>query len=158
MKSPDPIRGVCPKVVAVVGLCGTGKSEVVRLFAELAEFKTIHFGGAVLDEIRRRGLAVTEESESLVRVELRAKFGMAAMAVLRMDEIKAALEIPFNVMIDGLYSYSELRLLQASLTSGPTTVAVHSRRDLRVSRLATRRYRPLSEQEMDAREIGRAHV
>lgn len=141
-----------PIVIAVVGLCGTGKSEVVRIFEEMAPFRTIYFGGVVIDEIRNRGLPVTEETESMVRTELRAKLGMAAMAVMRLEQIQETIADKANVMIDGLYSYSEYRLLLASMAASPVLVAVHSRKDLRVSRLASRPYRPLTALEMDARD------
>jgi len=141
-----------PIVVAVVGLCGTGKSEVVRIFREIVRFEIVYFGGVVIDEIKRRNMEVTEESESLVRTQLRTTHGMAAMAIVRLSQITAALEKNQSVLIDGLYSYSEYRFLETTLSKAPTLVAVHSRRDLRIARLGNRNVRPLSEAEMDARD------
>jgi dephospho-CoA kinase len=151
---PDQDRQTKPEpaVIAVVGLCGTGKSEVVRILESRVPFATVYFGGVVLDEIRKRGLDVTEKNEAAIRTELRASLGMAAMAVMRMPEIEEALAARRNVLIDGLYSYAEHRLLQDSLASAPVLIAVHARKDLRAARLAARAVRPLTLAEMEARD------
>ena len=55
------------RVLAVVGLAGTGKSEVVRLITEKQAFTVVYFGGVVLEEVERRGLEVNQTNERTVR-------------------------------------------------------------------------------------------
>lgn len=139
------------RVIAVVGLAGTGKSEVVRLITEALPFTVVYFGGVVLEEVERRGLEVNQTNERAVREELRASHGMAAMATLSLPKINAALERGENVLIDGLYSFAEYEVLTAAGLP-LLTIAVHADRTVRAERLAKRPTRPLSRAEMDARD------
>lgn len=139
------------RVVAVVGLAGTGKSEVVRLITARRPCTAIYFGGVVIDEVERRGLEVNQTNERAVREELRATHGMAAMAVLSLAKIRAALDRGEDVLIDGLYSLAEYETLtEAGLPL--VTIAVHADRNVRAERLANRPVRPLTRAEMDARD------
>ena len=139
------------RVLAVVGLAGTGKSEVVRLITEKQAFTVVYFGGVVLEEVERRGLEVNQTNEHTVREELRAIHGMAAMAILSLPKITDALNQGEDVLIDGLYSFAEYEVLtQAGLPL--LTIAVHADRDIRAGRLSNRPTRPLTRDEMNARD------
>ena len=139
------------RVLAVVGLAGTGKSEVVRLITEKQAFTVVYFGGVVLEEVERRGLEVNQTNERAVREELRATHGMAAMAILSLPKITDALGQGEDVLIDGLYSFAEYEILtQAGLPL--LTIAVHADRDIRAERLSNRPTRPLTRDEMNARD------
>lgn len=65
------------KIVAVVGMCGSGKS-VVSDFLVKKGYKFLRFGQITLDDVKRRGLAPTEENEKGIREGFRHKYGMAA--------------------------------------------------------------------------------
>ncbi|MBM3149933.1 MAG: dephospho-CoA kinase, partial [Chloroflexi bacterium] len=93
------------KVVAVVGMAGSGKSEVARVFEE-SGFKKIRFGDITDQEVKRRGLALSEENERYVRQETRKEHGMAAYAILNLPRIDEAL-MSSDVVVDGLYSWEE---------------------------------------------------
>lgn len=135
----------------MVGLAGTGKSEVVRLITEKHAFTVVYFGGVVLEEVERRGLEVNQTNERAVREELRATHGMSAMAKLSLPKITAALDRGADVLIDGLYSFAEYEVLtQAGLPL--VTIAVHADRDIRAERLSNRPARPLTRDEMNARD------
>jgi dephospho-CoA kinase len=79
------------KVVAVVGMTGSGKSEVARLFGEKG-FTTVRFGDVTDEAVKELGLPLTEENERPVREEIRKKHGMAAYAILSVPRIDAALK------------------------------------------------------------------
>ena len=66
-------------IVAVVGLCGAGKSEVTSIFVE-NKFEKVYFGDVTFDEMKKRNLEVTPENERLMREELRATNDMAIYA------------------------------------------------------------------------------
>lgn len=141
-----------PPVIALVGLAGTGKSEAGKVLSAMG-YQIVYFGGAVLEQVQQRGLALTPENERLVREELRAQYGMAAMALLKLPQINALLAAGQLVAIDGLYSFAEYELLKTSLGEQLKVLAIHAPKALRISRLAARKVRPLTASEIDARDF-----
>ena len=139
------------KVVSIVGLTGSGKSEVARMFEE-AGFCRIRFGDLTEEEIKRRGLALNENSERYVRELLRKEHGMSAYAKLNLPRIDSALERS-NVVIDGLYSWEEYTLLKGYYGEDFCVVAVWASPETRYHRLARRPVRPLSAEEARARDV-----
>ena len=147
-----PNRNVAT-VVAVVGLCGTGKSEAVRYLEKRLAAPVVYFGGVVLDEIARRGLEVNAPNERTVRESIRASGGMGAIAALAAPDIESALASSRTIVIDGLYSFAEYELLEERHGAGLVLVAIHSSRHLRHARMAARQVRPLSSREVDERDL-----
>ena len=78
-------------VTALVGMPGSGKSEVARVFQKHG-YVRIRFGDITDEEVRKRGLNLDEGNERLVREDLRKKHGMAAYAILNLTRIEAALQ------------------------------------------------------------------
>lgn len=138
------------KVVAIVGLSGAGKSEVARAFEENG-FIRVRFGDLTDQEARKRGLKLNEANERLIREELRREHGMAAYAKLNLPRIEAARKNS-NVVIDGLYSWEEYRLLKSRYGRDFYLVAVWASPSTRYRRLAERAVRPLSPEEARARD------
>jgi len=138
------------KVVAVVGMAGSGKSEVARVF-EKAGFKKIRFGDITDQEVKRRGLALNEENERYVRQEMRKEHGMAAYAILNLPRIDEALRFS-DVVVDGLYSWEEYTLLKARYEDDLCLVAVWASSATRYARLAKRAVRPLTLEEAASRD------
>src|SRR3954454_8793018 len=103
---------VRPIVMAIVGMPGAGKSMAVKYVKSKYRIHTVYFGGVVLQELSTRELTTTEENESKVRFELREQFGMGVMAIKCFTEIESALLREQDVIIDGLYSYSEYSFLR----------------------------------------------
>lgn len=140
------------RVIGLVGLSGTGKSEASRLMAEMGALPVVYFGAVVIDAVRARGLEVTPESEKLVREELRAREGMAVMAIRKLPEIRQALAAGGSVLIDGIYSYSELKHLRGEFGDDLVIIAVHAARHVRAARLMARAVRPMTPAQMTARD------
>ncbi len=138
------------KVVSVVGMTGSGKSEVTALFRERG-FITVRFGDVTDEEVKRRGLPLTEANERIVREELRNRHGMAAYAQLNLPRIDAALKNA-NVVVDGLYSWEEYVLLKNRYGDDFVVVAVWASPATRYARLATREVRPLTPPEAAGRD------
>jgi len=137
-------------IIAVVGMPGSGKSEVTREF-EKNGYIRIRFGDITDEEIARRGLVLNEENERLVRESLRKKYGMSAYAKLNMPKINAAFKNS-NVVLDGLYSWEEYLILKSIYGDSLKLVAVLASPDTRYRRLATRKVRPLTREEALARD------
>lgn len=129
------------KVVALVGMCGSGKS-VVSDFFKSKNWAYVYFGGVTMDELKRRGLEVNETNERFVREDLRKIHGMAAYAILTLPKIEEGLKSG-NVIADGLYSWSEYKVLKEKFGDALLIVAVYAPPRLRHDRLAKREIRPI---------------
>ena len=138
------------KVVAIVGMAGSGKSAVSRLFGQNG-FARIRFGDVTDDEIKKRGLELNEANERYVREFLRKEHGMAAYARLNRPRIDAALEHS-DVVLDGLYSWEEYTSLKTYYGEGFRVVAVWSSPKTRYARLSRRVKRPLTTEEATSRD------
>lgn len=138
-------------IIAVVGLCGTGKSEVCNYLVE-KNYTVIYFGGTVIHEVKKRGLAVNPDNERFVREDLRKQYGMAAMAHINLPIIYQLLAEGKSVAIDGLYSTAELEILRANLGNQLQLLAIHSPKQLRYERLGKRLIRPMTVQQINDRD------
>lgn len=138
--------------LALVGMPGAGKTVCAEHLQDTGYY-SLRFGGVVVDEVRRRGLAVNPQNERIVREELRQAHGMAAMAVISLPQLRQALREHSYIVIDGLYSFSEYKLLNEKLGAPLTLVAIAAPRRLRYQRLATRGVRPLTASEARERDL-----
>lgn len=141
-----------PRAIALVGMPGAGKTVCADHLKGLGFF-TLRFGAVVVDEVRRRGWEVNPANERIVREELRARHGMAAMALITLPKLRAALSHHDSIVIDGLYSFSEYTLLVDQLGAPLVLVAITAPRHLRYQRLTSRAERPLTAREASERDI-----
>jgi len=142
------------KVVSIVGMTGAGKSEVSRVFEENG-FTRIRFGDVTDEEMRKRDLKPSEESERLVRELLRREHGADAYARLNQPRIEQALnpsQGEGRVVIDGLYSWEEYTYLQSCYGEDLYLVAVWSSSKTRYARLTSRSNRRLTLEEAISRD------
>jgi dephospho-CoA kinase len=138
------------KVVAIVGMAGSGKSEAARVF-EKHGFVRVRFGDITDEEIKKRNLVINEENERFCRELLRKEHGMAAYARLNQPRIDTALKNS-NVVADGLYSWEEYLSFKEYYGSRFCVLAVYSSPSTRYSRLSHRSYRPLTVVEAASRD------
>jgi dephospho-CoA kinase len=139
------------KVAALVGMPGSGKSEVARAFAD-GGYRAIRFGDITDEAVRKQGLQLNESSEKAAREGLRIQYGMAAYALLNLPKIEAAL-VSANVVLDGLYSWEEYKYLLEKLGGKLAIVAVWAPPQLRYQRLQGRKIRPLTLDEAKSRDF-----
>ena len=144
------------KVVAIVGMAGSGKSEVARQF-EKSGYIRIRFGDITDEEVKKRGLLLNEVNERQVREQLRQEYGMAAYAKLNLPRIDETLQ-KSNVVIDGLYSWEEYVLLKEYYGDKLYLVAVYSSPKMRHARLTMRQVRPLTNHEAADRDKNEIEV
>lgn len=140
-----------PRALALVGMPGAGKSLCARHLEAKGYFQ-YRFGSIIVDEVARRGQALTPDNERIVREEFRANEGMDAIARRALPILKQALERQNCIVIDGLYSWSEYKTLRSDLSGDMVVIAVVSERGLRYSRLAERLERPLTSAEAERRD------
>jgi len=140
-------------VIALVGMCGSGKSSAARFFNAVYGWPIVYLGQVTMDEVKRRGLQVSEKNERLVREDLRNIHGKGAYAILTLPKIN---EVQANspdttVVLDGLYSWSEYEQFRDNLP-GLILVAIVSPKRVRYERLSSRLLRPLSKSEAATRD------
>jgi dephospho-CoA kinase len=138
------------KIVAVVGMAGSGKSEVARFFS-FKGFTTVRFGEITDEAVKAQGLPLTEEYERPARERIRQENGMEAYAKLSVPRIDNALKSS-NVVVDGLYSWEEYTYLKDYYGDRFMVVAVWSAPQDRYARLSHRKVRPLTPQEAASRD------
>jgi dephospho-CoA kinase len=138
------------RLVAIVGMAGAGKSEAARVFEE-NKFERIRFGDITDDELKKQGLAVNEENERQMRETLRARYGMAAYAMLNLTKMDVALKSG-SVVVDGLYSWEEYTSLKEYYGGRFLVVAIWASPEVRYARLGVRAVRPLTEEEAFGRD------
>lgn len=139
------------KIIALVGMSGSGKSETSKYLLG-KDYKMVYFGQATLDELAKRKIEVNEKNEKKIREWLRSKYGMGVFALLNLPKIKSLLRKNNNVVIDGLYSWSEYKVLIKEFKKKMTVLAVFAPLDLRYQRLKIRKKRPLSHEESQSRD------
>lgn len=138
------------KLIAIVGMCGSGKS-IASDFFENKDYKKIYFGGVTMDKLKESGLEVTPDNEKMMRENLRKQYGMAAYAIILKDRIKEQLD-KSNVVIDGLYSWDELMYLKQEFEN-IKVLSIIVNKDIRYERLSKRTIRPFNNQEAINRDI-----
>lgn len=139
------------KIIAIVGMCGTGKS-VACDYLEKINYKKVYFGGITYGLMKEEGIEITPESETKYRENLRKKYGMGAYATLSLPKIKELVK-DNNVVIDGLYSWSELTILNNEFKDNFYVISVVTDKNIRYERISNRPGRSYSKEDAIKRDI-----
>src|SRR3990167_4854060 len=99
------------RVIALVGMPGSGKGTCADYLHDKHGWPVVHFGNMIYEEVQRRGLDNVND-EVFVREDMRNKEGPAVFAkhVARkaQEHFKDGTK---TVVLDGLYSWSEYKYL-----------------------------------------------
>lgn len=140
------------KILAFVGLAGSGKSTAVEYLTQKG-YPKVYFGGVVLDEVKKRGLELTQNNEQPIREELREKEGKDFVVRRIIDQINDLIDAgQHHIVADGLYTWTEYRILKHEFPGELNLVAIVAPRPLRHRRLAQRPVRPLTPDQADQRD------
>lgn len=138
------------KIIAIVGMCGSGKS-IASDYYENKGYQKVYFGGVTMDKLKEENLAINPENERMMRERLRAQYGMGAYAVLLLSKIDELLT-KGDVVLDGLYSWDELKILKDKFPE-MIVLAIIVDKNQRYERLSSRTVRPFTESEAYKRDI-----
>lgn len=138
-------------IIAIVGMCGSGKSIASDYLEELG-YKKVYFGGVTMDTLKERNMEVTPENEKFVREDLREQLGMGAFAKILLPKIMEYARTSPTV-VDGLYSWDEYKILKEELQENLFVIAVVVPKKLRYERLSSRKVRPFTKKEAEQRDI-----
>ena len=139
------------KIIAIVGMCGSVKSLACDLL-EKKDYKKVYFGGVTLSKLEEEGLEDTPENEKYMREKLRSTLGMGAYALVLLPEIMNLVQT-HNVVLDGLYSWEELKILKEKFGNQLKTIAIIVDKKIRYERLNIRPIRALSAEQAEKRDI-----
>lgn len=105
-----------------------------------------------MDKLKEENLEVNPENEKEMRERLRREYGMGAYAIILLPKIKE-LAKDNNVVLDGLYSWDELKILKEELKDSLTVIGVVADKNIRYDRLSVREVRPLTNEEAIKRDL-----
>ncbi len=132
------------QILAVVGMAGSGKSEVVKYLAKKLNWPTVYFGSFTFDWIEDHHLPVNYDNEKKAREQIRRTGGMGAYAKLSLPKISALLKKNRGVIVESLYSWSEYKILKNKYGNNFQVIAAHASPAVRFKRLKARtNHRPM---------------
>jgi dephospho-CoA kinase len=140
------------KIITLVGMTGSGKSTAVSYLTSKG-YPKVYFGGMVYNEMNRRGIEITPESQQEFREKIREEEG--ADWVIRQvisETHKLIGSGQRHIILDGLYTWAEYKILKHEFPGEITVLAITPPKSLRHKRLAIRPDRPFTEQQANARD------
>ena len=149
MKENRPV-----KIIAFVGMSGSGKSVAVDYLTEKGIPK-VYFGGMIYKEMERRGIIRTPdgESEKKFREEIRETEGKDWVVNQVIKETDALIGAgQRRIVLDGVYSWTEYKILKQHYPGELTFVAIVVSKKLRYKRVSVRPERPFSKSEIMERD------
>jgi len=124
------------RVIGVVGMPGSGKSEAATVAREL-DIPVVTMGDVIREETAARGLD-PKTHHGQVAQQLREEGGKAAIADHSLPRIEDALEERNVVLVDGIRSDAEVEVFEDAFGDDFTLVEVYAPFDLRRERIETR--------------------
>jgi len=141
------------KIVAFVGLAGSGKSTAVEYFTGKG-YPKVYFGGVIYQAMQDAGIERTAAIEQKFREDIREKNGKDFVANKIIEQIKhLAASGQHRIIADGLYTWTEFLVLKKAFPGELSLVAIVTPRQLRYRRLAERAERPYTATESHERDI-----
>lgn len=142
------------KILAFVGLAGSGKSSAVQHLTDKG-YPKIYFGGIIYTAMREVGLEPGSdwERESKFREEIREREGkdfVVKRAIQEAHDLIAAGQ--HRIVLDGLYTWTEYKALRHEFPGEMTVVAIVTPKHLRKQRMAKRPERPMTAAQVDERD------
>ena len=128
------------KILAIVGMSGSGKSVAVD-YLTAKGYPKVYFGGMIYKEMEKRGITRTEdgESEKKFREEIRATEGKDWVVRQVIAETKDLINAgQKRIVLDGVYSWTEYKTLKHEFPKNMIFLAVVVDKKLRYERVAHR--------------------
>lgn len=128
------------KILAVVGMSGSGKSVVVDHLTSKG-YPKVYFGGMIYKEMEKRGIVRTEDGESekefreMIR-DTEGKDWVVRQVIAEAKDLVAAGQK--RIVLDGVYSWTEYKTLKHEFPRNLTFLAVVVDKKIRYKRVANR--------------------
>ena len=126
------------KILAIVGMSGSGKSVAVDYLTSKG-YPRVYFGGMILKEMEKRGIEITAENEKIFREMIREKEGKDWVVRQVIAETKDLISAgQKRIVLDGVYSWTEYKILKHEFPKNLTFVAIVTDKKLRYDRVSKR--------------------
>ncbi len=140
------------KIIALVGLAGSGKSSAVEYLTEKG-FPKIYFGGVIYKAMDEAGIEKTWDNQQQFREEIRRREGKDFVIKRVIKNIHDLVNAGQNkIVLDGLYTWSEYKFLKHEFPGQVVVIAIVTPKYLRYQRMAKRIERPMQPHEVDQRD------
>lgn len=140
------------KIIALVGLAGSGKSSAVEYLTEKG-FPKIYFGGVIYKAMDEAGIEKTWDNQQKFREEIRRKEGKDFVIKRVIKNIHDLINAGQNkIVLDGLYTWSEYKFLKHEFPGQVVVIAIVTPKHLRYQRMIKRAERPMQPHEVDQRD------
>lgn len=142
------------KIIAIVGMSGSGKSVAVDYLTGKG-YPKVYFGGMILKALEKSGLEINEQNEKNFREQIRKTEGKDWVVRQVIDEVHDLMKAgQKRIVLDGVYSWTEYSILKKEFPKMLTFVAIVVPKKLRYKRVGQRQVRPLTPEEVRSRDIG----
>lgn len=140
------------KIIALVGLAGSGKSSAVEYLTEKG-FPKIYFGGVIYKAMDEAGIEKTWDNQQQFREEIRRREGKDFVIKRVIKNIHDLINAGQNkIVLDGLYTWSEYKFLKHEFPGQVVVIAIVTPKHLRYQRMIKRAERPMQPHEVDQRD------
>ena len=128
------------KILAIVGMSGSGKSVAVDYLTGKG-YPKVYFGGMIYKEMEKRGIERTEDGESeknfreMIR-ETEGKDWVVRQVIAETKDLITAGQK--RIVLDGVYSWTEYKTLKHEFPQCLTFIAIVVDKKIRYKRVAAR--------------------
>ncbi|WP_369000426.1 AAA family ATPase [Candidatus Nanosynbacter sp. TM7-074] len=140
------------RIIALVGLAGSGKSSAVEYLTEKG-FPKVYFGGVIYKAMDEAGIEKTWDNQQKFREEIRQREGKDFVIKRVIKNVRDLINAGQNkIVLDGLYTWSEYKFLKHEFPGQVVVIAIVTPKHLRYQRMVKRPERPMQPHEVDQRD------
>ena len=140
------------KIIALVGLAGSGKSSAVEYLTKKG-FPKVYFGGVIYKAMDEAGIEPTWDNQQKFREEIRQREGKDFVIKRVIKNVHDLINAGQNkIVLDGLYTWSEYKILKHEFPAQVVVIAIVTPKHLRYQRMVKRPERPMQPREVDQRD------
>jgi dephospho-CoA kinase len=124
------------KILAFTGMPFSGKSVAVQIAKDM-NFPVIRMGDAIWEEVKHRGLSLTDCNVGTVANEMRKQHGKDIWAQRTLEKIKS-MDKTKTLIIDGIRNIEEIDTFKKELDKNFVVIAIESSDETRYKRALQR--------------------
>src|SRR4051812_5928051 len=119
------------KIIALVGLTGSGKSTAVEYFTQKG-YPKVYGGGIMYDAMAEAGIEKGEINEKAFRLKLREQHGDDYIAKRMIEQAHHLADAgQHRLVLDGIYSWTEYKAVKHEFPGELTVIAITAPRHKR---------------------------
>ena len=146
------------KIIALVGLAGSGKSTATNYLKQKG-YPSVYFGGVVMKALKDENLGITPANERMMRTKLREDFGKDIIVNKIVEQIQNLIKSgQKHIIADGLYTWTEYKILKKHFPTELKVIALVPPKNLRHKRISSRPERAMTLAEINDRDLNEIEV